>query len=76
MEEKKQEIIEKLVDERLNTLEREKTRLEEQITKDTAKEQELPKEFLEQRKEKLAEVIKETKILESDETEQEADAGN
>lgn len=69
MEEKKQEIIEKLIDERLNTLEREKNRLEEQITKDTAKEQELPEAFLEQRKEKLAEVIKETKILESDEEE-------
>ena len=67
MEEKKKEIIENLIEERKEHLKREKTRLEEQITKDTAQEQKLPEPFLEQRREKLADVIKEQKILETDE---------
>ena len=67
MEEKKKEIIENLIEDRVKILKKEKERLEDMITKDTAKEQELPKEFLEQRREKLADVIKETKILETDE---------
>ena len=67
MEEKKKEIIEKLVEERVTILKKQKEQLEEQITKDTTKEVPLQEAYLEHRREKLADIIKETKILETDE---------
>ena len=72
MEEKRQEILSNLIEDRISVLKRNKESLEEQITKDTSNEQELPKEFVSQRREKLAETIKEIKILE-DEKQQETD---
>lgn len=75
MEEKRQEILSNLIEDRISVLKRNKESLEEQITKDTSNEQELPKEFVSQRREKLAETIKEIKILE-DEKQQETDPEN
>ena len=46
-----------------------KVRLEEQITQSTGNEIELPEQFEDQRREKLAETIKEIKILEEYEKE-------
>ncbi len=63
MEEKREEVMRNLVEDRLRVLETQKTRLEEQITEDTAKENELQEAYLEQRREKLADTIKELKIL-------------
>ena len=68
MEEKKAEVMANLVQERLTVLKQQKERLEEQLTNHTATEQELPEAFADQRREKLAEIIKEIKILEDEET--------
>ena len=68
MEEKKQEILNSLVTERIKVLNQQKLRLEEQLTQSTGNEIELPEQFEDQRKEKLAETIKELKILEDEET--------
>ena len=64
---KREEIVNKLVEDRIITLKREKSRLEEQLTQSTGQEIELPEAFEEQRREKLAEIIKELNIL-GDET--------
>ncbi len=69
MEEKREEVMKNLVEDRLKILKTQKSRLEEQITEDTAKESELQEAYLGQRREKLADTIKEIKILEN-ETEQ------
>lgn len=66
MEEKRKEILDNLVEDRLKVLGQTKVRLEEQITQSTGNEIELPEAFEEQRKEKLAETIKEIKILENE----------
>ena len=64
----KEKIIEGLIEDRVQVLKSNKVRLEEQLTSHTEKEsKELPEAFAEQRKEKLAETIKELKILETDE---------
>ena len=60
-------VIENLVQERITVLKQQKLRLEEQITSATAKEKELPEQFEDQRREKLADIIKELKLL-NDET--------
>lgn len=52
-----------MVAERIKVLQAQKTRLEEQITQDTGNEIDLPEAFAGQRREKLAETIKELKIL-------------
>lgn len=57
-------VLQSLIDERLSVLRRNKAQLEEQITKDTGNEIELPEQFADQRREKLAETIKEIKLLE------------
>ena len=67
MEEKKQEILDNLVVDRIKVLNQQKLRLEEQLTQSTGNEIELPEQFEDQRREKLAEVIKELKILENEE---------
>ncbi len=64
----KTEILSNLITDRLTVLRKEKERLEEQITKDTSNEIELPEQFADQRREKLAEVIKEIKILDEENT--------
>lgn len=56
--------LEQLLEEREKILFASKTRLEEQITQATAKEKELPEEFEDQRREKLADTIKELKRIE------------
>ena len=63
----REEIVNKLIEDRLVTLRREKQRLEEQLTQATGKELELPEQFEDQRREKLAGIIKELNIL-ADET--------
>ena len=63
----KETIIENLIQERIVVLNTNKTRLEEQITQATGKEIELPEQFEDQRRVKLAEIIKELKLL-NDET--------
>ena len=68
MEEKKQEILDHLVVDRIKVLNQQKLRLEEQLTQSTGNEIELPEQFEDQRREKLAEVIKELKILEDEKT--------
>ena len=68
MEEKKQEILSNLVVDRIKVLNQQKSRLEEQLTQSTGNEIELPEQFEDQRRDKLAEVIKELKILEDEET--------
>ena len=68
MEEKKQEILDNLVVDRIKVLNQQKLRLEEQLTQSTGNEIELPEQFEDQRREKLAEVIKELKILEDEKT--------
>ena len=67
MEEKKKEILNNLVEDRIKVLNTQKERLEEQLT-NHATDKELPEQFADQRKEKLAETIKELKILEDEET--------
>ena len=67
MEEKKKEILNNLVEDRIRVLNTQKERLEEQLT-NHATDKELPEQFADQRKEKLAETIKELKILEDEET--------
>ena len=52
-----------LLEERIATLNSNKKRLEEQITQATGNEIELPEQFEDQRREKLAETIKELKVL-------------
>ena len=69
MEEKRQEILDNLITDRLSVLKTNKNRLEEQLTQATGKELELPEAFEDQRREKLAEVIKEIKILEDEKQE-------
>ena len=59
----KETVIEALVQERISVLKQQKERLEEQITQATAKEKELPEQFEDQRREKLAATIKELKLL-------------
>lgn len=66
MEERREEIMANLVEDRLKVLNQQKARLEEQITQATGNEIELPEEFEDQRREKLAETIKELKILENE----------
>ena len=68
MEEKKQEILDNLVVDRIKVLNQQKLRLEEQLTQSIGNEIELPEQFEDQRREKLAEVIKELKILEDEKT--------
>ena len=68
MEEKKQEILDNLVVDRIKVLNQQKLRLEEQLTNHIGNEQELPEQFADQRRDKLAEIIKELKILEDEET--------
>ena len=68
MEEKKQEILENLVVDRIKVLNQQKERLEEQLTQSIGNEIELPEQFEDQRRDKLAEVIKELKILEDEKT--------
>ena len=63
----RQEIVNKLIEERLVTLKREKERLESQLTEHVGDGVELPSQFADQRREKLADIIKELKIL-GDET--------
>ena len=57
------EILLNLISDRLKVLRSEKTRLEDQITQATGNEIELPEAFEDQRREKLAGIIKEIKIL-------------
>ena len=64
----KEAIIESLIRERVSVLKQTKARLEEQITSATAKEKELPEAFEDQRREKLAETIKELKTLENEQS--------
>lgn len=66
MEEKRQEILENLIVERLQVLQASKVRLEEQLTNHTGDEQVIPEQFADQRRDKLAETIKEIKILEDE----------
>ena len=63
----KETVIENLVQERITVLNQTKTRLEDQITQATGNEIELPEQFEDQRRVKLAETIKELKLL-TDET--------
>ena len=63
----REEIVNNLIKDRVITLEREKVRLESQLTEHVGDGVELPSEFADQRREKLAEIIKELKIL-GDET--------
>lgn len=56
--------LENMIAERLIVLRTQKARLEEQITQDTGNEIDLPSQFADQRREKLAEVIKELKTIE------------
>ena len=56
-------VIENLITERVQVLQNQKQRLEEQITQATGNEIELPEQFEDQRREKLAEIIKELKLL-------------
>lgn len=53
-----------MIAERLQVLRQQKQRLEEQITQATGNEIELPSQFEDQRRSKLAEIIKELKTLE------------
>ena len=66
MEDKREEIMQNLVNDRLVTLRNQKARLEEQMTETG---QELQEVYFQQRRDKLAEIIKEIKILEDEETE-------
>ena len=63
------EILLNLISDRLKVLRSEKIRLEDQITQATGNEIELPEAFEDQRREKLAGIIKEIKILEDYEKE-------
>ena len=56
-------ILEELIEDHVVVLEQRKKNLEQQITQDTGKEQELQEAFLEQRREKLADTIKRLNIL-------------
>lgn len=56
--------IKEMIDERAKVLRQQKQRLEEQITQATGNEIELPEQFEDQRREKLAEIIKELKTIE------------
>ena len=58
-----------LVNDRLSILRTQQKNLEEQITKDTANEVELQEAYLAQRREKLADILKEIKILEDEKQE-------
>ena len=62
----KETIIENLIQERIGVLRSNKSRLEDQITQATGKEIELPEAFEDQRRDKLAETIKELKLLEDE----------
>lgn len=73
MEEKRKEILDNLIEDRIQVLKSNKVRLEEQLTSHTGDDQVIPEQFADQRKEKLAETIKEIKILENEKT-QERDA--
>ena len=64
MEEKREEIMQNLVSDRLIALRNQKARLEEQMTETG---QELQEVYFQQRRDKLAEIIKEIKILEDEE---------
>ena len=63
------EILLRLIEDRMKVLRSEKVRLEDQITQATGNEIELPEAFEDQRREKLAGIIKEIKILEEYEEE-------
>jgi len=63
----REEIIDRLISERVTVLERLKRDLEEQLTQATGQEIELPQQFEDQRREKLAGIIKELNLL-TDET--------
>ena len=58
-----------LVNDRLQILRTQQKNLEDQITKDTANETELQEAYLAQRREKLADILKEIKILEDEKQE-------
>ena len=64
MEEKREEIMQNLVSDRLIALRNQKARLEEQMTETG---QDLQEVYFQQRRDKLAEIIKEIKILEDEE---------
>lgn len=55
-----------MIEERVTVLNQQKKRLEEQLTNHTGNEQELPEQFADQRREKLAEIIKELNILQDE----------
>ena len=59
-------VLETLITERITVLKANKKRLEEQITQATGNEIELPGEFEDQRREKLAATLKELKLLEDE----------
>jgi len=63
----REEIIDRLISERVTVLERLKRDLEEQLTQATGQEIELPQQFEDQRRDKLAGIIKELNLL-TDET--------
>ena len=58
-----------LIEDRINILTTQKKNLEGQITQDTSNEIELQEAYIAQRREKLAEIIKELKILEDEKQE-------
>ena len=60
MEERREEIMNNLVEDRIKVLNQQKARLEEQMTETGP---ELQEAYFQQRRDKLAEVIKEIKIL-------------
>ena len=61
-----------LVEDRIRILTTQKKNLEEQITQDTSNEIDLQEAYIAQRREKLAEIIKELKILEDEKQETDA----
>ena len=59
-------VIEALIVERISVLKQTKKRLEEQITQATGNEIDLPEQFEDQRRDKLAATLKELKLLEDE----------
>ncbi len=74
MEEKRKEILDNLVEDRLLVLKSQKKRLEEQLTEHAGNERKLPEQFAEHQRHKIAETIKEIKILENEQTQQAGDS--
>ena len=61
-----QQLVDELIQDKISTLKTNKKRLEEQITQATGNEIDLPGAFEDQRREKLAETIKQLNILEDE----------